>query len=204
MSQLSDKQRKVLLHPIQADRVFQTPQGMSHLKAFDVLAHLNRIFGFEGWDTEVKSEALIFEDFVTWKPKDWPERQGWDVAYKATVRLVIKNSEGMIVTVKEDSAAGDALHQPSRADAHHLALTSAVSTALKRAANGLGDQFGLSLYDKGLTAALVKEVVPYKETAPAEATEEEQMPSECPECSKEAAYVTNAGLICDYCGPVKA
>jgi hypothetical protein len=46
--------------------------------------------------------------------------------------------------------------QPDRAEAHALALTSAVSTGLKRAAINLGDQFGLSLYERGSRAAIVK------------------------------------------------
>jgi len=41
------------------------------------------------------------------------------------------------------------------ADAHDLAYKSAISLSIKRAAIALGDQFGLSLYNKGQTDALV-------------------------------------------------
>lgn len=57
----------------------------------------------------------------------------------------------------EDGATGFAQNQ-TRGEAHDLALKSAVSTALKRAATSLGDQFGLSLY-AGTTNALVRGVL---------------------------------------------
>ena len=46
-------------------------------------------------------------------------------------------------------------------DAHDMALKTAESGALKRAATNLGDQFGLSLYNDGSMLPLVKRVVGY-------------------------------------------
>jgi hypothetical protein len=46
-----------------------------------------------------------------------------------------------------------------RGDAHDFAMKNADSYAVKRACIGFGDQFGLSLYNKGMTAALVGKVV---------------------------------------------
>ena len=162
----SEQQRKWLMAPILKIRVSTTQQGMSYVEAHDDLAHLSRIFGFEGWDKELLFCDMIFEDYVTWTDKKTQQqKQGWDVAYKAGVKLTVFDPEGIICTVKEDGAVGDAAHQPSRADAHHLALTTAISTALKRAAKDLGDQFGLSLYDKGSLAASIAQVVPYEAPA---------------------------------------
>lgn len=52
-------------------------------------------------------------------------------------------------------ACGDAINQPSAADAHDLALKTADSQALKRAAVNCGDQFGLSLYNGGTLEPVV-------------------------------------------------
>ncbi len=63
------------------------------------------------------------------------------------MRLIVRSELG--TKVSEDSGFGLASHQPVRGDAHDKALKTAVSDALKRAARDLGNQFGLSLYDKG-------------------------------------------------------
>lgn len=151
---LTQKQRDTLLAPVKADRVRQV-QGMSHLEGYEVIAHLNRVFGFEGWDKEIEY-SVVFED-----DKDGTRNRWW-VCYSAKCRLTIRDPEGNVVAVKEDAATGSALNQPSRGDAHDLALKTAVTDALKRAAKDLGDQYGLSLYRKGSTDALVKVVIPYE------------------------------------------
>lgn len=158
MADLTHRQRKALLDPVHPDRVAKNPQGMSHLESYDVIAHLTYLFGFEGWDSEVVGgPQMIFEEEHA-RPKG---KSGWDCAYWASVRLTIRNPRGEVVTIKEDSATGDASNQSTRAAAHDLALKSAVSTAEKRAARKLGDQFGLSLYDKGSLEAVVKTSLAY-------------------------------------------
>lgn len=155
---LTDQQREVLFKPLNQQRVANL-KGMSYLEEWDVEAHLTRIFGFEGWDKEV-SYAVAFEEFVTWV-KDGQEKRGWDVGYTAKCCLTLRDPHGEPVAVREDAASGGASHQPNRADAHHLALTSAVSTALKRAAKSLGNQFGLSLYDSGSLKSVVGSSLAY-------------------------------------------
>jgi recombination DNA repair RAD52 pathway protein len=142
---LSAQQREQLYKPINPDRVATRQGKFSYLETFDVLAHLTRIFGFEGWDKEVDAD-LLFET----------EKDGkWTVAYRAKCRLTVRDTDGFSAMVHEDMATGSAMNQPSRADAHDLALKSAVSDSLKRAAKDLGNQFGLSLYDSGSTASVV-------------------------------------------------
>lgn len=157
---LSEAQIEQLFKPLNPTRVAER-DGMSYLEAYDVLAHLTRIFGFGGWD-KVVEYGLIYEDNVTWT-RGGQEKTGWDVAYHAKCQLTIKDSDGMFVTCKEDAATGSAIHQPSRADAHDLALKSAVSDALKRAAKDLGNQFGLGLYDKGSLKSVVGSSLAYRE-----------------------------------------
>lgn len=146
-----DKQLEVLFRPLNGTRV-ATRDGMSYLEAWDVIAHLTRIFGPLNWDKAVLDTTMIYDDFVTWE-RSGQKKQGWDVAYRATVRLTVRSGE--VVKVSEDCATGQAQHQPSRGDAHDLALKSAVSDALKRAAKDLGNQFGLSLYDGGSLTSVV-------------------------------------------------
>src|SRR5206468_12576286 len=50
---------------------------------------------------------------------------------------------------------GTSPNLPDYGDAHDFAAKNAVSYALKRCATDLGDQFGLSLYNKGQLAPLV-------------------------------------------------
>ena len=156
---LNDQQLEVLFRPLNPSRVANL-KGMSYLEEWDVEAHLTRVFGFEGWDKEIEY-AVAFEEPVEWKAKDGTPKAGWDVGYTARCKLVLRDPQGNPVAVREDAAGGDAVHQPSRGDAHHLALTSAVSTALKRAAKSLGNQFGLSLYDSGSLASVVGSSLAY-------------------------------------------
>jgi Rad52/22 family double-strand break repair protein len=152
MARLTAEQVKVLLQPVKAERVLMA-KGQAHLPAYDVAAHLTRILGFAGWDTEITGLTMLFEDGGT-------EGKRWTVGYSCTLKLMIKNADGEVIAQWENGAAGDAVNQPSRADAHHLAMTTAISTALKRcAAFGLGDQFGLSLYNKGKVFALISKTL---------------------------------------------
>jgi Rad52/22 family double-strand break repair protein len=160
---LTDPQRETLLRPLKPARVNKT-QGMSYLEAFDVIAHLTRIFGFEGWDKEIIRIDEILSEPVTWRPKDASiDKNGWNVAYRCAMRLTVRDPEGNVIKLVEDVSVGAATHQPDFADAHDLAVKSAVSGALKRCAKDLGDQFGLGLYDGGSIDACVKRVVIYPE-----------------------------------------
>jgi hypothetical protein len=71
------------------------------------------------------------------------------------MRLTIRDEHGKEVCHYEDGSTATAQNQ-TLGDAHDLAMKSAISLAKKRAAINLGDQFGLSLYNKGQMSALVK------------------------------------------------
>ena len=60
MAGLTKAQRDVLLLPLAKRRVL-IAQGMAHLPAYDVIAYLNKVFGFEGWDREIVNTWLIDE-----------------------------------------------------------------------------------------------------------------------------------------------
>jgi recombination DNA repair RAD52 pathway protein len=156
---MTPAQHRQLLAPINPRRVLKDGKGMNHVSQQDVTAHLNRVFGFGNFDTEVLSLSLIFEAPRLFPTKDEPDpkvtvKTRWDVCYIATFRLTIRNPDGSVFATYEDGATGDAQNL-IRSEAHDLAMKTAISTAKKRCAINLGDQFGLSLYNKGSMEAIV-------------------------------------------------
>jgi hypothetical protein len=147
----NDSQVRQLLQPINPRRVLKDPKGNSHVAQQDITAHLTRIFGFGGWSKDVAELVAVFE---TERIKDGKPSGRWDVCYRARVVLTVRDEYGEVVTHFEDTSCGIAQNQ-TRGEAHDLACKSAVSLATKRAAKDLGDQFGLSLYNKGQMSALV-------------------------------------------------
>jgi len=115
------------------------------------------VFGFGGWDKEILSLDLVHEhmDPNASGGKNNPPRPGWWVTYRCVMRLTIKDPDGNPIARYEDAATGSAQNMPGVGDAHDFAVKNAVSYAVKRCAKDLGDQFGLSLYNKGQTKALV-------------------------------------------------
>lgn len=146
---LTREQVETLLRPINPRRVLKA-QNQSHVAAFDVIAHLSRVFGFGGWSNDVVSLELVHEH-ISGEP---PKARAW-VTYRCMMRLTIFDADGNEVCHFEDAATGSAQNMPTVGDAHDFAVKNAVSYALKRCAKNLGDQFGLSLYNKGATSALV-------------------------------------------------
>lgn len=140
MTILTDEQTQFLLSPIHPSRVSRDGKGFAHVEAFDVRRTLIRIFGYGGYSTDLQNVTLVSER----------ENNGrHTVIYRATVLLTVRAADGTELGHWHGVAIGDAINQPSLADAHDLALKTADSQAFKRAAMNLGDQFGLSLYNKG-------------------------------------------------------
>lgn len=150
---LSSKQIAQLLKPINPTRVLTDGKGHSHVSQQDITAHLIRLFGFGHFDIEVLKCDLLFETERT-DPKTGALNNRWDVAYRGLVRLSIRNEKQEHVASYENGSVGTAQNQ-NRGDGHDLAYKSAISLSIKRAAIALGDQFGLSLYNKGQLSALV-------------------------------------------------
>jgi hypothetical protein len=141
---LNDNQYQQLLKPLNPARIAKRSGGgrqLSYLEAWDVKAHLNRIFGFLNWSADVIESSLAFEE------KN--EKGQWHIGYKVTLRLSINGSgdEWLRTTYTEAAVGFSTL--PSRGEAHDMAIKTAESDALKRAAINLGTQFGLSLYNNG-------------------------------------------------------
>lgn len=149
---LTLKQVRQLLRPINENRVLKDGKGHSHVSQQDVVAHLIRVFGFCNFDIDVPNADLVFEEQRLNKQGEPTGR--WDVCYRAKARLTVKDPDGNELAHYEDGSTATAQNQ-TRGDAHDLAYKSSISLAKKRTAINLGDQFGLSLYNKGQLAALV-------------------------------------------------
>ncbi len=143
-----------LVRPINPRRVYSA-QGQSHVAAFDVIAHLTRVFGVGGWSFEIVSLDLVHERSTTPDAKNIKDQGRWWVTYRCVGRLIIRNLAGNEIARFEDAATGSAQNMPSPGDAHDFAVKNAVSYTIKRCAKNLGDQFGLSLYNKGSRDALI-------------------------------------------------
>lgn len=167
---LSDAQLAQLLKGINPVRVNRDPKGMSYVEAYEIRAHLTRIFGPLRWDEVVTDQRQVFEaERVTDRlDKDGFPISKWTVCWYAHCTLTIRSTSGKVLATYGEGATGDAQNFPSRSDAHDMAVKTAASQALKRCAMNLGDQFGLSLYQKGSTRPLVQRTLIWD---PAEAVE---------------------------------
>ena len=136
---LTPEQYEQLMKPLHPSRVAKRSGGggrtLSYLEAWDVKAHLIRIFGFGAWSADVIESSLAYEE---------KNGNNWSVAYKVVLRLSIPS----LNCTYTEAAVGSA-QIPQRGEAHDMAIKTAESDCLKRAAINLGTQFGLSLYDDG-------------------------------------------------------
>lgn len=151
---LTDAQIKRLLHGVGEARVAET-RGMSYIPQHEIRAELTRVFGFGNWDTSVHDVTLMYEEQRpgTGQNKD---KMYWFAGYRCAVTLRIRDYNGDPIAEFTEYHAEENAPQPNRGEAHALALTACESYALRRAAIGLGDRFGLSLYNFGSTAPMVK------------------------------------------------
>ena len=140
---LTAQQHEILLQPLSVDRVStrsQAGRSLAYVEAWDVRRTLIRIFGFGGWSADVVAAELVFEE------KD--DKGRWNVGYRVIMRLAIHGEAEYDAASYTEAAVGSAT-LPQRGEAHDMAVKTAESDALKRAAMNLGTQFGLSLYDSG-------------------------------------------------------
>ena len=129
----------------------QAGRSLSYLETWHVRRQLIAVFGYGGFSADVIESSLAFEE------KD--DKGRWNVGYKVTMRLMLHELQATYT----ESAVGSAT-LPQRGEAHDMAIKSAESDALKRAAVNLGSKFGLGLYDNGS----LRDVVADLNTAPVE------------------------------------
>lgn len=145
---LNEEQVKYLLQPIAKSRVStrsQSGRALSYVEAWDIKRTLIRVFGFGGFSV-VADEA----ECVSHREGQGKSGHNHEVCWKVRVTLSIP----AIGAEYAEYAVGSS-SQPDLTEAHDMAIKTAESDALKRAAINLGTQFGLSLYDNGSTSDVV-------------------------------------------------
>ena len=125
------EQIELLKQPIKLENVAERESGwgdkVPYVESWKAIDAANRIFGFDGWNSETLEAGLVSEDAKC-------------VSYIAKVRITVGN------VVKEGYGSGHG-RKGSIGDKHESAIKEAESDAQKRALRQFGYQFGLSLYD---------------------------------------------------------
>lgn len=147
---LSPGQIELLLKPIHPQRVLSL-KNMAYVAGHDIRAELNRVFGFCRWSEQILEQELVSET----ETKTSAGKPAWNIIYRTRVRLTVHAPDGSMLTFYDGSHVGENT-QPSKGEAHGVALTASETYALRRAAINLGDQFGLSLYNKGSLEPIVR------------------------------------------------
>ena len=127
------EQIEQLNQPIDPKVVAFRQQGsmqLAYLESWYVINEANRIFGFDGWQSEtVQLDCVQSDEFC--------------VTYIAKVKVTIGN------VIREGVGAGHGKGKSvNLGDKHESAVKEAESDARKRAFMQFGSQFGLSLYDR--------------------------------------------------------
>lgn len=147
---LTPAQANRLLTPVVASRIEEV-RGNSYVPQYEVRAELSRVFGFGNWDSNIHDVTCIYEI-----EDERANGTYWKVCYRAACTLTIRDYEGNQICQYTEWHAEESAPQPSRGEAHALALTSVESYALRRAAINLGDTFGLHLYRDGQRSQLIR------------------------------------------------
>ena len=155
---LTRKQLIDLMSPVRADLIEQK-QRMSYVPQHEIRAALIRIFGPGNVDHTMHPPVLNY-DYRVEKgqpgfPKDGKAPFYYITSYTVGCTLRIRDYWGNPVAEFTEYHSEENAPLPNRGEAHAMAITSAQSYALRRAAISLGDAFGLHLYDKGSQNAIV-------------------------------------------------
>ncbi|MDX9742252.1 MAG: Rad52/Rad22 family DNA repair protein [Arcobacteraceae bacterium] len=136
------EQIEQLEQELDSNRIKSRSKGnvnLSYLEGFDVIETANSIFGFGNWSYSITTLNLVSEEQNS--------NQNTVICYKAIVRLTVQDTTHSKSIHREDIGFGTGISK-TLADAHEGAGKEAVTDALKRGLKSLGNQFGLSLYDK--------------------------------------------------------
>ncbi len=156
---LTRAQIELLLRPV-PESVIISKQGQSYVPAHEVKAQLTRVFGPGGWDHTIHDVAVLYETKLEQGDNQYPKngkgQPYYVTCYRVACTLRVRDYEGNLVATTTEYHAEENAPLPNRGEAHAMALTSAESYALRRAALDLGDAMGLHLYDSGRKGALIR------------------------------------------------
>ena len=161
----TDEQLELLNSPLLAENVkHREAYGsgkLSYIAGFHAIDMANKIFGYDGWSTEI----LILKEVnrVSYIKPPYnsgdKEKPMVSIAYMCNLRLTVTTDDGKEV-VKEDTGFGDGVAGDTPSGMHsaiELASKESVTDAIKRCLRAFGNQFGNSLYDKDGGAPIEEE-----------------------------------------------
>lgn len=172
---ITDDQLAALTAALNPNRVSKRKQGgrdLSYLEAWDVKATLIRVFGFGGFSAEAEECQIVriennipkttgYGQNKTELPIEYsPDGQikygtaNFRVTAMVRVKLTIHQTGAVYTEFASSSQTG-----PDIGEVSDFAIKTAESDGLKRAAIYLGTQFGLSLYNDGDYADVVRVVL---------------------------------------------
>lgn len=105
-----------------------------YIEGWTAISLANKIFGYNGWSSEIKSTTVDFYD-------DLPSKVSMGIS--VIVRITLKDG-----AYKEDVGFGSSEGQKSKVIAWEKARKEAVTDAIKRALRQFGDALGNCCYDK--------------------------------------------------------
>ncbi|ADM12218.1 Rad52-like DNA repair and recombination protein [Encephalitozoon intestinalis ATCC 50506] len=107
---------------------------IAYVEGWMAISLANRIFGFNGWSSEIRSMTIDYEE-------GGDKKIGLGVS--CLVRVMLKDG-----TYREDIGFGSSENQKSKAIAYEKAKKEAATDALKRALRQFGNSLGNCCYDK--------------------------------------------------------
>jgi len=131
---LTEEQITELKRPLDERRIERRKAKfgtVEYLPTWDVINRANEIFGYGGWQRQIKRLEKVYEEEIDGT---------YTVGYLCESRVTV----GEIV--HEDVGFGAAINYADPTTAHEKAMKTAVSDSLKRCLRAFGPQFGLSLY----------------------------------------------------------
>ncbi len=143
---MSSRVRGLLAKPLDrmliSERESRDGRILHYLEGWAVINQANRIFGYDGWGTELVGEV----GFRPLRLVD-PDTEAMLAVgmYSAVVRLTVRGCPPR-------ADAGCSFVASDTLEAHEAAYKGAVTDALKRALRYFGNQFGNSLYDRRAVA----------------------------------------------------
>lgn len=160
MVPLTDSQTNLLKEPLLKEDV-KTREAygsgtLSYIAGFHAINEANRIFGFDGWTTEILTLREVSKVSYI-KPafkSDDKEKPMVSIAYLCTLRLTVGEC------THEDTGFGDGVAGDTPSGLHsaiELASKEAVTDAIKRCLRSFGNKFGNSLYEKDAPPPIDKE-----------------------------------------------
>lgn len=117
----------------------QAGRPLSYLESWHCIAEANRIFGFDGWHSEVVEMRVVSER------ERGGGKEGWVVSYVGRVRVTVQCGDKLII--RDGVGAGHGIDR-DLGQAHESAAKECESDCRKRSLMTWGNPFGLALYDK--------------------------------------------------------